>query len=306
MRRISLNQANSATSLHYFSFIAAGDALKVLDELGDATRIDISLNGLRRLARMIAPDDQRDPLEYDQAVDDALRKTFNFGDPIPLPETPLELNFLDWFISPAYAGESRSALDADAVKRLNRWIPQRSELEEFLPLAHKALNEAANSTLKKKPLEERYHQLFRQATLATAWQESCWRQFVNKGGKRLPMTSPSGSLGIMQVNPRVWRGFYDVNALKSDFIYNAQAGSEILMHYLLDIAIKKGEHTKTGNADNLARASYSAYNAGPGKLTRYRDGKASSREKRVDQDFWKKYQAMKKNDPLAVLACYGG
>ena len=306
VRQISLNQSNPAANLHYFSFIAAGDALKALDELGDATRIDISLNGLRRLARMVAPADQGDPLEYDEAIDGELRRTFNFGEPLPLPETPVELNFFDWFISPSYAADSKTAIDPETAKRLNLWIPQRKEMEEYLPLAHKALNHAADSTLEKKPLDQRYHQLFRQATLATAWQESCWRQFVNKGGKRLPLSSRSASVGIMQVNPRVWRGFYDVTALKYDLIYNARAGSEILMHYLLDIAIKKGEHTKTNNADNLARASYSAYNAGPGKLTRYRDGKATTREKRVDKDFWKKYQAMKKNDPMAVLACYGG
>ncbi|GAA3973810.1 lytic transglycosylase domain-containing protein [Allohahella marinimesophila] len=306
VQRIDLEQNNPASSLHYLSFIAAGDALKALDELEGSTNIEVSLNGLRRLARMVAPTDQLDPLDYEEEVDPELRKSFNFGEPPPLPDAPIEINFLNWLFSPAYAADVPAAFDPELTNRLNIWIPQHKDMPEYLPLAHKALNHAANATLVKKPLDQSYQPMFRHAMLATAWQESCWRQFVNKGGKRLPLTSPSGSVGIMQVNPRVWRGFYDVNALKWDLVYNAMAGSEILMHYLNDLAIRKGEHTITKNPENLARASYSAYNAGPGKLTRYRDSKATKREQRVDKDFFRKFQAMKKDDPMAVLACYGG
>ena len=51
------------------------------------------------------------------------------------------------------------------------------------------------------------------------------------------------------------------------------AGSEILIHYLRDYAIAKGEHTATGEIDNLARATYAVYNGGPGHLRRYRKDK---------------------------------
>jgi hypothetical protein len=45
-------------------------------------------------------------------------------------------------------------------------------------------------------------------SLATAWQESCWRQFIKKSGRLEPLISRAGAVGIMQVNPNVWRGFY--------------------------------------------------------------------------------------------------
>ena len=37
----------------------------------------------------------------------------------------------------------------------------------------------------------------------------------------------TGDLGVMQVNKHVWRGFYDIDRLKWDVLYNAGAGCEI-------------------------------------------------------------------------------
>jgi len=69
--------------------------------------------------------------------------------------------------------------------------------------------------------------------LATAWQESCWRQFVRRGGQ-IVRPSPVGSVGIMQVNQCVWRGAYDQKGLLGDIAYNARARAEIVLHYLRD------------------------------------------------------------------------
>ena len=91
---------------------------------------------------------------------------------------------------------------------------------------------------------------------ATAWMETCWRQFEIRRGKVDTVQSSVGSVGIMQINKHVWRGVYDLDALVSDAASNARAGNEILVHYLVDYAIKRGEHEKTGNPDNLARATY--------------------------------------------------
>jgi hypothetical protein len=54
------------------------------------------------------------------------------------------------------------------------------------------------------------------------------------------------------------------------FAYNARAGSEILLHYLRDYAIEKGEHALPGGSRTVARATYAVYNGGPQHLTRYR------------------------------------
>ena len=89
-----------------------------------------------------------------------------------------------------------------------------------------------------------------------------------------------------------------------DIAYNAMAGAEILLHYLQDYAIAKGEHTVTGNVDNLARATYAVYNGGPGHLTRYRKGKGNKSLRKIDESFWDKYRTIKSGQTLAVQECF--
>jgi hypothetical protein len=112
----------------------------------------------------------------------------------------------------------------------------------------------------------------------------------------------------MQVNPHVGRGFYDVNALRSNTRYNAVAGSEILHHYLVEHEIEKGEDEVRGEPDDLARATYAAYNAGPRQLARYRrPGNAKGGVgHRVDADFWRKFQSVRTGNELEVKTCYPG
>jgi len=113
--------------------------------------------------------------------------------------------------------------------------------------------------------------------------------------------SSAGALGMMQINPRVWRGLYNLDALAGDIRYNARAGTEILHHYLVDYAVKKKEHQQPGGIDNLARATYSAYNAGPGRLSRYRKGSGHA----IDRKFWEMYRQVKAGNELAVASCFG-
>jgi hypothetical protein len=200
---------------------------------------------------------------------------------------------------------SAVAAEPDPATRLNRWVPSREDLPAYLPLVRDLLLEKAAQTLAKQSLEARFHQLYRWLVLATAWKESCWRQFVRTGGAIRPMLSPAGAVGIMQVLPRVWRGFYEVKGLQQDIAYNAAAGSEILIHYLRDYAVKKGEHTQTGEIDNLARATYAVYNGGPGHLRRYRKDRVARSLRKIDQSFWEKYLKVKNGNELAVAECFG-
>jgi hypothetical protein len=108
----------------------------------------------------------------------------------------------------------------------------------------------------------------------------------------------------MQINQKVWRGFYDLGGLNRDIAYNGAAGAEILRHYLRDYAIKKGEHTASGSVDNLARSTYSIYNGGPGHIRRYRTPTTRADLKAIDAAFWAKYQAVKAGDELGVARCY--
>ncbi len=107
----------------------------------------------------------------------------------------------------------------------------------------------------------------------------------------------------MQVNRNTWRGLYDINGLSGDITYNSNAGSEILLYYLSRFAIRKKEDKQPGG--NLARATYSAYNGGPGQLGRYRNAKTPAVWKQVDNAFWTKFRAVSAGQELAVKSCYG-
>jgi hypothetical protein len=309
-------------SLRWLAFIAAGDALRAIDALGPGTELDVSADGLRRLARvLLAVDSTIDPLAYDESVDPVLRRSFGFGEPLELPPpepAPDEGADPDREIEPAQPGSSlrpgvlRASLAAGAAAasadggRLRGWVPARGELGEYLPLVRELLRKSGERALETRPLAPELGSLFRSALLATAWQESCWRHWVRRRGKVAVIRSSAGALGIMQVNPRVWRGFYDVGGLEREIAYNSGAGAEILLHYLIDHALRKGEHTVTRSTESLARSSYAMYNGGPRQLRRYRRATATARERAVDEGFLEKYRATAAGRELDVALCFPG
>ncbi len=202
--------------------------------------------------------------------------------------------------------DARASLDDDAVKRLNRWIPEPPELDAYLSTVHRLLDETGRDIAAQSSLETDLLELYRVLVLATAWQESCWRQYKRAGDRIVPMRSPAGAVGLMQVVPTVWRGFYDPQGLTSDIAYNAGAGGEILMHYLHHYAIARGEHQQPGGRDNLAWATYAAYNGGPRHLRRYREADTREDLRSIDLAFRDKFQIIRDGDELAVRACYTG
>jgi hypothetical protein len=110
----------------------------------------------------------------------------------------------------------------------------------------------------------------------------------------------------MQINERVWRGFYDMQKLRWDSDYNSNAGAEVLMNYLIKYAVKRGEQNQPGGLTNLARASYSAYNGGPRQVSRYRRTDVPSAHQKIDVLFWDKYQQVDAGHELNVAGCLGG
>jgi soluble lytic murein transglycosylase-like protein len=198
-----------------------------------------------------------------------------------------------------------AAVDPGTLRRLNGWIPTAGDLDAYLHAVRELLATVRDETLAKMVLDERFRPLFRDLVLATAWQESCWRQFVRKGGKMVPVRSPVGSIGIMQVNERVWRGVYDRRGLQGDIAYNARAGSEVLLHYLRDYAIAKHEDSLPGGLANLARATYAVYNGGPQQLTRYRARTTKRSLRAIDGSFWEKFVAVQHGRELDVAKCFG-
>jgi hypothetical protein len=305
------------------SLIAAADLVQAIDQLGPGYGVELSTDGLRRMARMLEPAPSLDPTAYSEAVDPELRSLFDFGPPLALPapeaEPPpeaLEPPLPSEPPAPSPVEPPGAFLDPTRLtialagapvpqRSIERWIPTLDEVGAYLPVVREMLGAAATRTQKSKQLPDRYGKLFRHLVLTTAWQESCWRQFVNRGGKRQPLTSPVGAVGIMQVNVRVWRGFYDVTSLRDSPQYNAEAGSEILHHYLVDYAIARKEESVRNQIDDLARATYAAYNAGPRQLLRYRRAR-NGKGHPIDAGFWAKYQQIQKGNELAVRSCFPG
>ena len=296
IRRIGLEQTGHDPML-WVSLLSATDALYALDRLGPAIGMDISAAGLRRLARLINDQTNVDPLRYDQAIDPELQQLFRLPR-VPEPEKESAFRFDLRPIRFAHAGSS--------LDRLDRWAPKKDQLGEYLPLVASLLQETAESTPGNNRLEPPLARLFRRLVLATAWQESCWRQYVVNRGKMEPLRSSTGDVGLMQINEMVWRGFYDIQKLRWEIAYNSRAGAEILLKYLVSHALKQGEHKRAGGLDNLARASYSAYNGGPSQVSRYRRPNAVSSDKAVDTAFWKKYRQVSTGNELNVAQCLGG
>lgn len=382
-------------ALRYLSFVSAGDALEALDQLGPESGIEISADGLRRLARLMAPSPTEDPLAFVPGVDPELRGLFGFGPPLPAPEENPDVDAEagaargddeqpaptatssappaaasspapdasatsaappaapqpapdsrptaaapdaaathpaadatappDAVVAPSPApspaGTPTSWLrdllggtawaaelpepESELTKRLNAWAPTRADIAEYAPLARRLLDSVTTWLLARNEIDPAHVAVFRALVPATAWKESCWRQYVKRGGKLVPLTSAAGAVGIMQVNVTVWRGFYDPGGLRRDIAYNARAGGEILSRYWTGYAVPRGEAAKGGSVDALARATYAAYNGGPGDLGRYRDKGAARRARAVDQDFFVKYKRMKAGEDLAVADCYG-
>jgi hypothetical protein len=308
------------TALRYTAFVAAGDAFAALQSLGPETGLEISADGLRRLARMVAPETALDPVAYTIAVDPELRTLLGLGPPLPGPQLlpDVEIDVEDDGGSAASAAllrllsrlleglvpAARAAIPPDDLARLNGWAPTRADRDVYLPLVGELLVQVSREALARGDLDGRLRDLHRHVVLATAWQESCWRHFVRRQGRLVPLRSSVGAVGLMQVSPHVWRGVYDRRGLAADVAYNGRAGSEILLHYL-GHALESGEDRLPGGTDNLARATYAAYNGGPRHLTRYRASKPSPALARIDGLFWRKYEAVRNDREMEVAGCFG-
>ena len=277
-----------------------------LDQATPGLGLEISADGLRRLARMLRPEAAEDPLSYSSDVDPTLRTLFGLSPELPsepppeVPPTSAPHSGLGW-LGMAYAATGEQEELTILKERLNRWLPEESEFVEYHPVMEQLLRLTIDQELQDESLETRYVPLCRNMMLATALQESCWRQFAREDEKIIPRTSSSGSIGLMQINRRVWRGFYEVERLKWNTAYNARAGAEILLRYLRQYGV--AEEKQTGNLDNAARATYAVYNAGPKAATRYRARHSSAHEKKVDTRFGNLYRGFAASGEVDLSRC---
>ncbi|MCB2185617.1 MAG: lytic transglycosylase domain-containing protein [Deltaproteobacteria bacterium] len=291
LRRHLLDQP-SPSLLNYLAFFTATDALAALDRLGPDLGLDISQEGLARLARLLAQGGAAVSLAPSDQVNPRLREVLGLGAPLPeegpaLPEEDLEYaptlgppgppqprhltpapdqGWLRFLWGPAAAWAAPAAGEKD-LEEIRRWLPPKQELEPYLSRVREVLDQAVQAVLGRDETLSGLGPVFPRLAAATAWQESCWRQFVVKNSRLTYLKSYNNtSVGLMQVNMYAWRDIYRLDSLRWNIRYNAQAGAEILAQYLVRYVWPRRQELA---ADKLPHAVYALYNGGPAQLGRY-------------------------------------
>jgi Transglycosylase SLT domain len=288
VRRNALAGTDDGRALRYLSFVAAGDALSTLTAAAPALGLEITADGLRRLARMLDPAYAGDPLASPEAPDQTLRQLFRFRDP-DAPPRRVRRKGTSWdWLGPRAAHAAEADEWLVLAQRLDRWVPNPRELGPYRESIERLLDLAADRTFDPADVDGRFETLFHNLVKTTAWQESCWRQFVRRESDRAVtyLLSPTQDVGMMQINVRVWRGFFSPDRLRWSITYNVGAGAEILYHLLGRYGVREASE----RMENAARATYSAYNGGPSRARRYRLARVPDYARRVDRGFWEKYQ----------------
>jgi len=321
LRSHLVKKARGDDMIKYLAFFTASDALSALDKLGPALNVEISRDGLLRLVQLIGT--QEIAFGYSPAVDTHLRDLLGFGQaldeagpsfkeleiPFPSNENPaapadaISNLILRFLITPAHAAES----SPPNLEELKPWIYSKNDLSSYLDRVRRALEKTADETFAKSKLDKSYEPFYRLMVMATAWQESCWRQVVTSKGNLQPLFSYNqSSVGLMQINERVWRGMYKTDSLRWNIEYNARAGAEILDHYLRDYALKKMDPKNPLDTDTLARAVYAMYNGGPGQFQKFLKRNQADSFYESDKLFWNKYSMAKAGEFQKVSICLVG
>ncbi len=331
--------------LSYLGFFTAADALAALDKLGPTLGVEVSKNGLIRLARLMEPGAGRPPsLEYSQAVDPSLRRTLGLGPALevagpaypvqelpwspPEPEPgsqptlppgqpgepaapaapgeappPSSSGLWRWFLGTAWAAESGQPAD---LKEIKPWVLSDSNRDLYLERLKEAIRVSSQKTLAKSGLDPRHQEMFVHLTTSTAWQESCWRQFITTANKITYLRSYNNtSVGVMQVNERVWRGMYDLPSLRWNVLYNIRAGCEILELYLREYALEGSGRARSLDSGTLAKAVYAMYNGGPAQLGRFLKRQASKSYALSDKLFAEKLNWVMAGQWEKLERCWG-
>jgi hypothetical protein len=317
-------------TLEFLSFISAGDALIAFDQAAPALGMRITAQDLRGLAHILAPQLRADPLTFSFDEDPELQKLFDIRPPLttedafplqpetaPDPAAPpnsssagLFSDYLMWlanWVAPdASAALQPVTIDAEiraVARRLDRRVPEPGNLQSYTADVGRLLDLSEAREIDDDYLQAEYGATTRRLVRTTAWQESCWRQFVRRNKRITYLQSRTRDLGLMQVNQYVWRGFYSIARLKWDIAYNAGAGAQILLRRLRDCARYAAGHGVGAGSDELARSAYSAYNGGPTACNRWNSVGVPSEKALIDSSFWLKYQALEQGGQLDILQC---
>ncbi|PTN36374.1 lytic transglycosylase domain-containing protein [Desulfonatronum sp. SC1] len=322
-----LLDADNESLLGYLAFFSASDALLALDKLGPTLGLEISRDGLIRLAWLL--DEQETLLEYgpellpelrrvlgldrelDRGLDNGLGNEDSGRESTP-PGSPWSrsLKFLQdhlaaFFIGTAQAEFPPAELEAD----LAQWIFRARDLETYMDRVTRVLRDRTGEVLDKTERPAGHRDFFHDLVLATAWQESCFRQFTTSGDRIMYIRSYNNtSVGIMQINERVWRGLYDQTRLRWDIAYNSQVGAEILDLYHSKYARPRMRKAPDAawTLDLQAGMLYAMYNGGPGQLDRFLTRAQENNLFRSDRLFREKWDWVRQDALDKISICLIG
>ncbi len=317
-----LSGGATGTGAGYLAFFTASDALTILDRIGPTMGLEISRNGLVRMARYMRLQNA-DNLTYDPAVDPQLRRVLGMGpladgaepenstcgtNPSGRLDTGTSRNLLGALLLPAaWAGEKTRR---PSMAEIRRWLVTPDNVNSLVPKVRRLLEKAVAGTRRRSKATVLPSGFFRRTVLATAWQESCYRQFVVKNRKLTYLQSYNrSSVGLMQINERVWRGIYDLHRLRWDISYNARAGCDILNLYLERYALRKYGRSlsqRKVRQDFLSGLLYALYNGGPSELKKFPGRLRSGKLHRSDRLFREKLNWVRAAAWENIRRCLGG
>jgi hypothetical protein len=315
-----LSQPLAKSPADYLSFLATGDALVALQKVGPDLGLNVDREGLTKLVQLLRGTGVETDLRYSGAVSPNLQGFFGLTPQVSGPGPAFDAFEIDLpagsrddtgpgrndsllrFLLPfAYADET-----SGDIEEIKPWLMPEGDIAPYLERVRLALEQSSEEVSLRTQLDTKFKPLFRLLVLSTAWQESCWRQFVTAKGKVRPILSYNQtSSGLMQINARVWRGIYRPERLRWDTLYNIRAGSEVLSLYLRKYALRR-EESRNIDQDTLARAVYAMYNGGPGQLRKFLARKKNNSFYKTDQLFWQKYEFAKGNELGKVSICLTG
>ncbi|MDO8431696.1 MAG: transglycosylase SLT domain-containing protein [Candidatus Binatus sp.] len=220
--------------------------------------------------------------------------------PAPISMIPASFSVLSPRAAFAAEGELLPRLESVA-KKLRRVVVTEENFERYRDDMKRLLELSADQQIAEGGVDRRFRTMYPLLVQSVAWQESCWRQFIVANSRIKWLESATGDIGLMQVNKHVWRGFYSVERLKWDVLYNAGAGSEILTRMMM-YALAHPANDPAPVADHLSRSTYAAYNGGPNACNRWRSDELPPLRK-IDESFWEKFRAVKHGEPIDILAC---
>lgn len=312
----------------YLAFFTAADTVAALHEIIRDVGIEINEKSLTLLARLLNRGES-DCLEYSQDIDKKLRKILDLGD-LPTEKKAIDTKEKHYYgigqqslrdhgndplwkritfsvFSSAWATDNETETENNPI---DPWVFSKNHVDAYVDRIKELLHDVTDETMKESSMPGQYNDLYRNMVLATAWQESCFRQFKVTQGELIYLRSYNDtSIGLMQINEIVWRGIYDPDLLKWNIQYNASAGCQILDLYLCRYALRKMRRLnleKKIDVDMVARLVYAMYNGGPREFSKLLKRSRKEQYYLSDRLFWDKYLWVKNNEWHNVRKCLVG